>query len=134
MKQLHKISSLLGIFVIVGMVFLAIHSEAQFDITTVEDSAFADRERMKPVVSFYHDEHNEAAGIYDCSVCHHMYDDGEKMEGADSIGMECSACHMAEPDQTEMDLIRAYHLQCRTCHMEEKAGPILCGECHTGEK
>ncbi len=134
MKPFYKISSLCVVFIFTGLVFLSISTEAQFHITTVEDSAFSERERLKPVVSFYHDEHNDAAGIYDCSICHHVWEDGQRLEYQDSVGMECSACHLAEPDATEMDLIRAYHLQCRTCHMEQKAGPILCGECHTGSK
>ena len=133
MKQYYKISSLLGVFVLSGLVFLAISSWAQFNVTTVEDSAFSEK-RQKPVVSFYHDEHNEAAGIYDCTTCHHLWEDGEKLPYDDSIGMECSDCHLSDPKQTEMDLISAYHQQCRTCHLEEKAGPILCGECHTGKK
>ncbi len=134
MKQYCKISLLLAVFGFIGIVFLTISTEAQFHITTVEDSAFSGKERMKPAVPFYHDEHNDAAGIYDCSTCHHVWEDGEKLEYTDSIGMECSACHLAEPGATEMDLIRAYHLQCRTCHLEEKSGPILCAECHVGEK
>ncbi len=134
MKPFSKIFSLCVVFFLTGLFFLAISTEATFHITTVEDSAFADRQRMKPVVSFYHDEHNAAAGIYDCSICHHVWEDGQRLEYQDSVGMECSACHLAEPGATEMDLIRAYHLQCRTCHMEAKAGPILCGECHTGPK
>jgi hypothetical protein len=73
MKQYCKISLLLAVFGLIGIVFLTISTEAQFHITTVEDSAFSGKERMKPAVPFYHDEHNDAAGIYDCSTCHHMF-------------------------------------------------------------
>lgn len=133
MKQYYKISALLTVLVFIGLAFFSISTYAQF-MTTVQDSAFDDRGRMKPIVSFHHDEHNMAAGIYDCNTCHHVWEDGEKLPYEDSVGMECSSCHLAEPGDNEMDLIRAYHLQCRSCHMGEKAGPILCGECHTGEK
>jgi hypothetical protein len=131
MKQSYKITSLLAVFVFTGLAFLVISTEAQFNITVVRDSAFG--ERMRPAVPFYHEEHNAAAGLYDCTVCHHVWEDGEKLAYEDSVGMECSSCHYTQ-DHTEMDLIRAYHLQCRGCHMEEKAGPVLCAECHVGEK
>ena len=134
MKQYCKIISLSAAFVFVCIVFFTLSTEAQYNITTVQDSAFDEETRKRPVVSFYHDEHNDAAGIYECNACHHVWEDGEKDPHAASIGMECSECHLSDPGDTEIDLIRAYHLQCRTCHMEEKAGPILCGECHTGER
>ena len=128
MTRYIKIFSLVTIFAFFGMVFLAISTQAQFNKSTIQDTAFADRDRLKPMVPFDHDVH----AMYDCNACHHMWVDGELDPHADSIGMECSDCHLAEPEATEMDLIRAYHLMCRTCHQEEKAGPILCGECHTG--
>ncbi|MFO8112446.1 MAG: cytochrome c3 family protein [Desulfosalsimonadaceae bacterium] len=134
MKQYHKVFSLLAVFAFAGLVFFAMSTEAQFSITTVEDSAFSGKERMRPIVSFDHDAHMAYDAVDDCNTCHHMWEDGKKMDNADSIGMECSACHLAEPGASEMDLISAYHRQCRTCHLNEKAGPILCGECHAGEK
>lgn len=134
MKKHYKISSLAAVFVFSGLVFLVLSGEAQFSMTTVEDSAFADRQRMKPLVSFTHDEHNEAAGIENCNTCHHVWEDGELLPDQSSIGMECSDCHLSDPGDTHMDLIRAYHLQCRDCHMEQKAGPITCSGCHNKEE
>lgn len=132
MKQYGKISGLLAAFTFIGLVFLAFSTDAF--TTVVKDKAFSDDERTKPTVSFLHEEHNEAAGINDCNTCHHAWEDGEKLTDQDSVGMECSDCHFSPPDDTKMDLMRVYHDQCRSCHMEEKAGPILCGECHTGEQ
>lgn len=87
-------------------------------------------ERLRPPVRFLHDDHNEAAGLHDCAVCHHVYADGKKVEGEMSAGMACSECHLSGKSDTVLDLIRAYHLQCRGCHIQEKAGPITCGQCH----
>jgi len=101
---------------------------AQTGIFFVKDSAF-DKHR-RPPVPFNHDAHNETAGIMECNICHHMYEDGEKLEFEASIGMECSQCHLKGENASRMDLIRAYHLQCRGCHLEAQAGPITCGQCH----
>ncbi len=100
---------------------------AQDYITRVEDSAFEDR--MRPIVAFAHDAHNEKAGIADCSTCHHIYENGEKQPGQMSIGMECSDCHLSEQGKP-MELIRAYHRMCKTCHLEQSAGPVQCAQCH----
>ena len=101
---------------------------AQTGIFFVKDSAF-DKHR-RPPVPFNHDAHNETAGIMECNICHHMYEDGEKLEFEASIGMECSQCHLKGEKASRMDLIRAYHLQCRGCHLEAGAGPITCSQCH----
>ena len=104
---------------------------AQTGIFFVEDAAF-DKHR-RPPVPFHHDEHNETAGITECNTCHHMYEDGEKLEFEASIGMECSQCHLKNETASRMDLIRAYHLQCRGCHLKAGAGPITCSQCHRGK-
>lgn len=103
---------------------------SQEDVTNVRDSAFG--VRMRTAVSFSHDEHNEKAGIEDCSECHHVYDEnGVKSEDETSEDKECSECHLTG-GKDRMDLMRAYHLNCRGCHEERKAGPVMCGECHVG--
>lgn len=107
-------------------------ANAQSEITVVADSAFSGQKNMRPPVSFAHDAHNEQAGIYDCTTCHHMYENGRKLPDVDSVGMECSQCHLSDPDSDRIDLIRIYHLQCRNCHLDSKAGPILCAQCHDG--
>ncbi len=103
---------------------------SQDEITHVRDSYFG--ERIRPAVPFRHDEHNEYAMIDDCTICHHVYEDGEKLAYETSEYMQCSECH-TEGGKGEMDLMRAYHLNCKGCHQEEKAGPVTCGECHSGE-
>lgn len=110
-----------------GILLGAAVAWSQGYITTVEDSAFENR--MRPVVSFEHDRHNQAAGIDSCSTCHHVYEDGRKLPGQVSIGMECSACHLSGSNG-RLELIRAYHLQCKSCHLEKGAGPVQCAQCH----
>ena len=118
------------IYTAVFSIFLLIGTIAAFsqeDIETVNDSAFT--KLTRPPVAFFHDEHNERAEIEDCNVCHHMFEDGERLED-DSIGMECSECHYLKTQDAVADLIRVYHLQCSRCHLKKKEGPIICGECH----
>lgn len=108
--------------------FVAVMSGfSQDDVTKVRDSAFGIRER-KPV-AFVHDAHNEKAGIDDCGACHHVYDNGKKLDNESSEELECSDCHLSGGGG-RMDLTRVYHLRCKGCHEEKKAGPVMCGECH----
>lgn len=102
-------------------------SHAQEDISRVADSAFPTP--MRPPVVFYHDAHNEKAGIDDCAACHHVYENGRQLAVDDSSGMECSECHL-EKDPAAIGLIRAYHRQCGGCHAARKAGPVMCADCH----
>lgn len=113
---------------VLGSVLIVISGFSQEDITTVHDSAFG--ERMRPAVSFKHDEHNEIAGIEDCITCHHVYEDGKKSEYDTSEGQECSECHTLKNPKNPIPLATAYHQQCKGCHVEKKAGPVMCGECH----
>ncbi|RJP94619.1 MAG: acidic cytochrome c3 [Desulfobacteraceae bacterium] len=103
-------------------------AHAQEDIVRVADRVF--EAPMRPPVAFHHDAHNEKAGLDDCSICHHTYENGKKQEGSDSVGMECSECHFSKDRNNAVDLINAYHLQCNGCHASRKAGPVMCGECH----
>ena len=107
--------------------FAAMSGFSQDNINFVRDSAFG--VRIRGMVPFVHDEHNEKAGTEDCTLCHHVYEDGERLEFETSEDLECSECHMAG-GKDEMDLMRAYHLNCKGCHEERKAGPVMCGECH----
>lgn len=117
-----------GVFM--GVIALAVLTAySQDDIEVVDDSGFAST--MRPLPAFVHDEHNEKADIWDCNVCHHVYDeDGNLLEDESSEDQECSECHGAEGDAYPMDLVRRYHLNCKGCHQEQKAGPVACGECH----
>ena len=117
---------LFAVFLIAGMTAAA--ATAQESIKHVKDSGFEIRSRPAPV--FEHDAHNEKAEVYDCSKCHHVYENGKLAPGQMSVGMECSECHMSDAGSGRMDLIRAYHLQCKSCHVSSRAGPVLCGECH----
>jgi hypothetical protein len=112
------------------MVLLMPESPAMVDEVLLSNPEFEPRKR--PPIIFYHDAHNEAAGLYDCSVCHHVYENGQLVEGLDSTDTPwCSDCHTVNPtSENTVPLLLAYHGQCRGCHLESKAGPIACGECH----
>jgi len=102
---------------------------SQEDMEVVEDTGFASS--MRPAPAFRHDAHNEAAGLFDCAVCHHVYDDnGQWLPDESSEDQECSECHGAEGDEYPMELVTRFHLNCRRCHEERGAGPVTCGECH----
>ncbi len=107
--------------------FAVISGFSQEDVVKVKDSAFG--VRLRPPVKFLHEEHNEKAGIDDCTECHHVWENGKKLEDESSEDRECSECHM-ENGKTRMDLIKAYHDNCKGCHKENKKGPVMCGECH----
>jgi hypothetical protein len=112
----------------IASVFFALVVFAQEDVTVVEDSAFQDKTR--PPVPFLHDTHNEAAEIDECNVCHHVYEDGKRLEYETSEDMECSECHTLAADDNPIALINIYHLNCKGCHQKKKAGPVMCSECH----
>ena len=101
---------------------------SQEDVTSVNDSIFG--QRMRPPAVFRHDEHNETAGIEECTVCHHVYEDGQPVEDESSEDMECSECHAGAAGGYPMEVVNIYHARCKGCHMEQKAGPVMCGECH----
>ena len=88
----------------------------------------------RPFVCFIHDEHNEAAGIEDCALCHHLYEDGKLVEDESSEELSCSECHKAKDDPRQLELTATYHKRCRGCHMKKKQGPVTCGECHKKTK
>jgi hypothetical protein len=56
--------------------------------------------------------------IEDCNECHHVYEDGEKLEDESSEDSSCSECHEEKGSG------------CKGCHHENKKGPIMCGQCH----
>ena len=47
-------------------------------------------------VPFEHDTHNENADIYECNLCHHVYEDGKLLEDESSEDSSCSDCHDLE--------------------------------------
>jgi hypothetical protein len=112
------------------MFFLAA-AYSQEEMETVDSSAFLNPERVASV--FKHDVHNEAAEIDECNECHHVYEDGVKLEGESSEDMTCSECHEVEVSEEQPALMQAFHANCKGCHLSEKKGPIMCGECHRKE-
>ena len=101
---------------------------SQEDMEVVDNAAFSKQQR--PPAIFRHDEHNEKAELEDCSECHHVYEDGEKLEDESSEDQSCSECHEEEDSGDMPGLRKAFHLNCKGCHLEQKKGPIMCGTCH----
>ena len=110
------------------LVGLMAESPAMVDGIVVHNAEFEPKRR--PPVLFSHDAHNAAAGLDDCSVCHHLYEHGRLVEGFDSAGIPCADCHTVKPALNPVPLLQGYHKQCKGCHIARKAGPITCGECH----
>ncbi|MCG8471237.1 MAG: cytochrome c family protein [Desulfobacterales bacterium] len=102
--------------------------------------------KQRPAVPFPHGMHTEAA---ECLDCHHDYegaggenildegdlDDYEDEMMLDSVNnpepgdVNCIACH-SKGGKAKLGSMDAFHNQCITCHETEKAGPVMCGECH----
>ncbi|WP_462324488.1 acidic tetraheme cytochrome c3 TmcA [Desulfoplanes sp.] len=138
MGTIHKFKRICGNFwipavlvLVVGLFVVPSVSTAQEDMVLIRSDDFEKHQR--PAVFFAHDMHNEKAEIEDCSVCHHVYEDGELLEGETSEDDPCSSCHPARPDSGELGLMRAFHKRCITCHDETGRGPMTCGACHVKE-
>jgi hypothetical protein len=101
---------------------------SQEDMEAIDNSVFENPQRTPSV--FPHDAHNEAAEIEECNECHHVYEDGKKVEDESSEDQQCSECHGPDDEGGMPSLIKAYHRNCKGCHMTQKNGPIMCGECH----
>jgi hypothetical protein len=114
---------------IVGILFILTTAWSQDEMTVVDNSVFDNPQRPPSV--FEHDMHNETAGIDECSVCHHVYEDGQLVEDESSEDMRCSDCHgLEEGTDDQPALMNAFHANCKGCHEEQGKGPIMCGECH----
>jgi hypothetical protein len=115
---------------VIGFILLATATSlySQEDMRVVDNSVFESTTR--PPALFEHDAHNEAAGIEECSVCHHVYEEGVLMEDESSEDQRCSECHQRDPDARLQPLMRKFHQGCKGCHIERKKGPIMCGQCH----
>jgi hypothetical protein len=108
--------------------FLLVAAHSTEDMEFVDNSVFD-----KPVRSasaFKHDQHNESAGIEDCTECHHVYEDGKKLADESSEDQRCSDCHELKGADGNPSLTKAFHANCKGCHKTQKAGPVMCGECH----
>ena len=118
----------IGLAAMISMLLFRVPGYSQGHITSIEDKAFGDRQR--PPAVFVHEEHNEKAELYECSVCHHLYEDGQKVEDESSEDEMCSGCHYVKGGDQTRPLMKAYHDLCKRCHQANKSGPITCGECH----
>ncbi len=107
---------------------LLIPAFSQEDMQVVDNEGFSKKQR--PPVVFRHDEHNETAQLEDCIECHHVYEDGEKLDDESSEDQSCSECHDEKGTESNPGLKKAFHSNCKGCHLEQKKGPIMCGKYH----
>ena len=103
-------------------------SLAQEEIDLLRESGLEKNQRS--AVIFLHDEHNDAAGIDECNECHHVYEDGLKLEDESSEDQKCADCHNVKTTDSIPGLRKAFHLNCKGCHLQSKKGPVMCGQCH----
>jgi predicted CXXCH cytochrome family protein len=68
--------------------------------------------------------------IEECNECHHVYENGERLEDESSEDSSCSECHEEKGSGNQLGLKKAFHTNCKGCHHENKKGPIMCGQCH----
>jgi predicted CXXCH cytochrome family protein len=108
--------------------FLIVPAFSQEDMQVVDDWGF--EKKRRPPAMFRHDEHNEKAEIEECSECHHVYENGEKLEDESSEDQSCSECHDEKGSGNQPGLKKAFHANCKGCHHERNKGPIMCGSCH----
>ena len=113
---------------ICALILLFTTTHAQEEIASIDNSVFS--KPVRPPAVFRHDQHNEEAGIDECNECHHIYEDGERLEYESSEDQMCSDCHSLAPSDNGPTLMKAFHRNCKGCHAERKDGPVMCGECH----
>ncbi len=119
----------LGIIICFVFIFIMAISYDQEDMKEIYSPAFKTHQR--PPAIFIHDKHNEKAGLDDCSICHHLYENGKLVEGGMSVGEPCSECHkLTKTKDNKIPLMEAYHKMCIGCHKKRGKGPMACGECH----
>ena len=119
-------------FISLISVLLLTTAYSQEEMVAVDNSVF-DNARRSPA-AFVHDAHNEEAGIEECFECHHLYEDGKRVEDESSEDQSCSDCHEFESSGSQPGLMKAFHMNCKGCHQKEKSGPVMCGECHKKER
>ena len=121
-----RIAFFLVVPALMGLMLLPAFS--QEDMVVVDDGGFANKQR--PPVVFAHDEHNELAQIEECNECHHVYEDGKKLEDESSEDLSCSECHEEKASGRMPGLRKAFHMNCKGCHSKHQKGPLMCGQCH----
>lgn len=121
-----RIASILTVTALAGL--LSLPAFSQEDMEVVDDGGFVKRQR--PPAVFRHDEHNELAEIEECYECHHIYENGNKLEDESSEDQSCSECHDEKGSGKQPGLRKAFHINCKGCHLQNKKGPVMCGQCH----
>ncbi len=124
--MMKKVIFLVIVPLLIGI--LLIPAFSQEDMEVVDDLGFAKKKR--PPAVFRHDAHNETAQIEECNECHHVYENGEKLEDESSEDQSCSECHDENDKGKQPGLKKAFHMNCKGCHRQNKKGPITCGKCH----
>jgi len=115
------------VYIAVGIFGPAI-AFAQDDIMTIESLDFDKRRR--PPVLFPHGDHERSSNISSCSECHHVYENGIRIEESSSEGEPCAGCHAVSSKGNQPRLRQAFHQACRGCHLKNRKGPLMCGQCH----
>ena len=124
-----RIGSIAGFFLLFLILFVMLTAGfSQDEMTQVGNDTFKNPQRTPAV--FNHDAHNETAEIEDCAQCHHLYEEGELVEGESSEDMRCAECHEEHTSTDAPGLMQAFHQNCLGCHQDKKSGPVMCGECH----
>ena len=119
----------LHLFIILFLITISGPGGAQEEVIVMNHDELGPHER--PLVEFPHLIHED---LYDCSQCHHDYDDAGVNVGSD--GGYCSDCHAAKAIENPVPLLDAIHFQCLGCHAKEistsdnKNIPQMCGQCH----
>ena len=124
---MRKYISYVTIFIMISFIVL-ISAFSQEDMTHISNEYFTNPQRPPSV--FNHEEHNETAEIEECNECHHLYEDGKKLEDESSEDQLCADCHQPASTERQPSLMRAFHLNCKGCHKQKSKGPVMCGECH----
>ncbi len=123
-----KNNLLIVLTVMLVSVFILVSANSQEDMERVDNRVFKNPKRISAL--FRHDEHNEKAGLEHCKECHHLYENGKKIEDESSEDQYCSDCHELKASGRTPALMKAFHMNCKGCHLDQKQGPITCGECH----
>ena len=89
---------------------LLIPAFAQEDMEVVDSEGYTKKQR--PPAVFRHDEHNEMAEIEECSECHHIYENGKKLEDESSEDQSCADCHAQDAGDDQPSLLQAFHTNC----------------------
>jgi hypothetical protein len=112
----------------VAFVWVSAYSQEEEELLRIDNSDFENPKRVASL--FDHEEHFEIVGEEECNMCHHLFEDGIKVEDETSEDQRCVECHGLESSDDMPALMKSYHLRCKGCHVTSEAGPVMCGECH----